>query len=377
MEPDPLPLLDAERTGAIPDPVGHPDAPDVVHQRGATAARSASASASPARPRPHRHQHGDAGRVPAEERRLQIGEVGHRGQRRVELVDGDGRAPAPARRSSTAAHGSSPISASHASPSRDRARRRPPGRRRDHAGGRAPRPPPATRPAVPTARRPGRPTRPARPSAPRRRPGRPGSPCRPSARRRARAHRHTALGQPEAGRQAGSRPRSAPTGCAAAMPGSASARTTRPARRCSGQVLGQVAHEEAHALARLGHQHRRHRRVERNVVAPGQHRGLRRVRRAAQEPQQRHVVHARPRRRIQPERLGRRQRQPARPQAVLHRLAGAEIRRQRQRDRQLRQPARRTVVSHATTLDHGRVPWARRKSRTARLNSSGASMLQT
>ena len=134
------------------------------------------------------------------------------------------------------------------------------------------------------------------------------------------------------------------------MPGSVNARTTRPARRWAGQVLGQVAHEVAHRLARLGHQHRGHRRVERHVVASRQHRGVGGVRGAAEEPQQRHVVHARPRRRIQPERLGRPQRQPARPQPVLHRLTGAEIRRQRQRHRQLRQPTRRAIVSHTTTV---------------------------
>ena len=116
------------------------------------------------------------------------------------------------------------------------------------------------------------------------------------------------------------------------------------------QVLGQMAHEVAHRLARLGHQHRRHRRVEGHVVAARQHRGVGRVRRATEEPQQRHVVHARPRRRVQSQRIRHGQRQPARPQPVLHRLTGPEIRRQRQRDRQLRQATRSGVISHPPIL---------------------------
>ena len=160
------------------------------------------------------------------------------------------------------------------------------------------------------------------------------------------AHR---LAQPDPGRQAG-------PGLAVlrqAAPGHARVgqRPNHPPGAAMGrEVLGQVAHEVAHRLARLGHQHRGHRRVERHVVASRQHRGVGGVRGAAEKPQQRHVVHARPRRRIQPERLGRPQRQPARPQPVLHRLTGAEIRRQRQRHRQLRQPTRRAVVSHTTTV---------------------------
>ena len=123
---------------------------------------------------------------------------------------------------------------------------------------------------------------------------------------------------------------------------------SRPA--VHGQVLGEMADEVARGLARLSHQDRRHRGVERDLVAAGQQRRLRRIRRAAEEPQQRDVVHARPRGGIQPEGLGDRQRHPARPQPVLQRLAGSQIGRQRQGDRQLRQAPRTGIVGHPSTL---------------------------
>jgi hypothetical protein len=31
VEEEPVPLVSAQRTGTVPDPVGHADAPDVVH----------------------------------------------------------------------------------------------------------------------------------------------------------------------------------------------------------------------------------------------------------------------------------------------------------------------------------------------------------
>ena len=71
------------------------------------------------------------------------------------------------------------------------------------------------------------------------------------------------------------------------------------------QFLTEVAHVEPNLLGRLGHQHRRHHRVERDVVAAGEHRRIRRIRRAPQEPQQRHVVDARLARRVQPQLLRR------------------------------------------------------------------------
>lgn len=124
-----------------------------------------------------------------------------------------------------------------------------------------------------------------------------------------------------------------------------------------GKILGQVAHEVAHALARLSQQHRCHGGVQRHLVAARQDRGLRCIRRAAHKAKQRHVVHARSRRRIQPELRRRSQRQPARTQPVLHGLTGAQIRRQRQRDRQLGQASRPGLVSHTITLPAETFRW--------------------
>ena len=116
------------------------------------------------------------------------------------------------------------------------------------------------------------------------------------------------------------------------------------------QVLGQMTQEVAHALAGRSHQGRRHRRVERHVITAGHRGDLGRVRRAAEESQQGHVVHARTRGHVQPQRFRHPQRQPGRPQPVIHRLAGPQIRRQRQSDRQLRDPPRPDLIGHPSTL---------------------------
>ena len=57
------------------------------------------------------------------------------------------------------------------------------------------------------------------------------------------------------------------------------------------EILRQVNDEIAHALTGLSHRHRGHRPQERDVITARQHRRLRGVRRAANETQQRHVVH--------------------------------------------------------------------------------------
>ena len=116
------------------------------------------------------------------------------------------------------------------------------------------------------------------------------------------------------------------------------------------QLLSQMAHEIGRCLTRSGHQHRRHHRVEPKIIPAGQYSRLGGIRRAPQEPQQRHIEHTRPRCRVQTQRLRRGERQPTRPQPMLHRLTGAEIRRQRQRHRQLRHAHRPDLMSHRTTL---------------------------
>ena len=298
VQADPFPLLGAERAGTIPDPVRHADAPDVVHQRGAAERDGVARRTARPRPAAATARAATPGRVAAEERRLQVGEVGHRGRARASSSSGADRRH---RRRLGVEHRGARVVADRrpATPAAvDQRRRPPPGRSRGRAGAPAPRPPPASPPAVPTARRRGRPRRPAPPSAPPRRPGRPGTPCRPSARRR-----EPARGTPTRPARAGP-PGGPPTSQCPDRLRSLHARVGHrphhpPGAAMGREVLGQVAHEVAHALAGLGHQHRGHRRVERHVVAARQHRGLRRIRRAAEEPQQRHVVHARPRRRIQ------------------------------------------------------------------------------
>ena len=65
---------------------------------------------------------------------------------------------------------------------------------------------------------------------------------------------------------------------------------------------------------------------------------LMRVRVATQPCEQRHVVDDRPLGLVELEVLGDAQAQHARPQHMLHRLPQPEVRRQRQRGHQLRQP---------------------------------------
>ena len=124
------------------------------------------------------------------------------------------------------------------------------------------------------------------------------------------------------------------------------------------QVLGQVADEEAEALTGPGVDDRREPPVQGHVVAARHRRRLRRIGRAAQEPEQRHVVHARARRPVQAQGVGDVERQQARPQAVLERLTGTEIRPQRQGDRQLGQTSDLEPLGHATTLPDARRPLA-------------------
>ena len=228
----------------------------------------------------------------AEPRRLQVGEVGHRGERVVERSALDG----PHRRRLGVEHRGARVVADLGQPPLAAGDQRVDDGRvvgRARAGGPAPRSPPASRRLAPTARRRGRRRRCARPSAPPRRPARPGGPCRPNARRR--AQRVGTPTRPCRAARRGGRPTSqwpdeaAPLAIPGrqrpddpAQPGGAAAGPRRDGARSNAWLSPGCAIED-----------RRHRRVERDVVAAGEHRGLRRIRRAAEEPQQRHVVHAR------------------------------------------------------------------------------------
>ena len=84
MKADALPLIDAERTGAIPDPAGNADPTDIVDETGPTECdRIVIGQAG--RPRRIGGDGGHTGGVTTKVRRLEIGEVGDRGQRRVQL----------------------------------------------------------------------------------------------------------------------------------------------------------------------------------------------------------------------------------------------------------------------------------------------------
>jgi hypothetical protein len=111
-----------------------------------------------------------------------------------------------------------------------------------------------------------------------------------------------------------------------------------------------MSNEEAHTLARTCRQHRRHPGVERHVITASQHGCLRRVRRAAREPQQRDVVHARPRGLAHAKRFRHGQRQPTRTKTMLDRLSRPDVGRQRQRHREVRHTSLTGSQIHGTTL---------------------------
>ena len=79
MQPDALPVVDGEGVGLVPHASRHADAPDVVHEPRATE----EVGLAPGR---SRSQLGDAVRVADRERGLQIDELRHRPERRVETL---------------------------------------------------------------------------------------------------------------------------------------------------------------------------------------------------------------------------------------------------------------------------------------------------
>ena len=88
VQADPFPLGDAERARTIPDPAGDADPSDVVYQSGSPD-RGAVDVGKPGSPRRSGGEPGDTGRMTPQEGRLQIGEIGDRGQRTVVCVGVD------------------------------------------------------------------------------------------------------------------------------------------------------------------------------------------------------------------------------------------------------------------------------------------------
>ena len=346
VEAYPLPLLGGERAGVVPDPARDADAADVVHEPRPTD-RHDLVRRHARRLGGRGREPGDAGRVRAEEPRLQVGEVGHGGERVVEAGVSDGQDGCGL----GVEDGRPRVVAELGEPLRPALQERidhlrvvrVPAPVGEHVGRGAPAF--ATRPELDVpgdgddADRDGdvRPREPARQAL--------SVPAlvrvlEPVADRRVHAE---AGGEPGADLTV--------PGQAAPLEAGIEHRTGDP----SGppmwwEVLCEVAHEVARARRAPSHQHRAHLPVQRDVVAARERRGLRRIRRAADEPQERDVVHARTACPVEPELPRRGTRQPARSQAVLHRLARSEVRRERQCDRELGQSSRAGLRSHADTL---------------------------
>ncbi len=101
-----------------------------------------------------------------------------------------------------------------------------------------------------------------------------------------------------------------------------------------------AAHERPQHLPGRAHEHRSHRGVERQVVAPDQGGRLGGIGRAAEEPEQRELVHRPDLLRRAAQRLRQRDRDGAGAESVAERLTRPEVRRERHRGEELRQPKR-------------------------------------
>ena len=322
VEPDPLPLLGAERAGVIPDAARHPDTPDVVHQRGLThrgRVRVGQARGS----RGGVSESGDTSRMPSQPHRLQIGEIRHRGERTVEPPGLDPQA----RSGLSLEHLSAWIVSDRGQPSFTLSDEGVDDRRVIGV------PPTVTE------------------HLDRSRPAGLAGPQLDVAGNGDDTHRHWHLlagqtvrqalavpaligvgegpedgfGQSQPSRQTGGH--LTMTRQAASLRPGIGQRPHDPADPpVQREILRQVNDEVPHPLTGLSHRHRRHRPQESDVIPARQHRRLRRIRGAADEPQQRCVVHGRSCRPVQA-------RAAPRPRATANRSATPAPSAGRARDR--------------------------------------------